>query len=126
MRVADAEGVSCEGFAGYDPDALRFTTPRDWDAIHRAFDARVIVNRGGLKQHSGIWRDLAVRQRRTSVDAQPGLVVEIARSHGLRVPLHERLVDIIHGLEDGRLKRGLAHLDELCQANADLYPDELA
>ena len=124
VRVADAEGVRCEGFSGYDPNVFRFTTPRDWTGIHRTFDERVAVNRRSLKPRSGIWRDLAVRHRPTEVDQQPGAVIEVARAHGLRVPLHERIVPMIHELEDGRRARTPANLEELCGLNARAYPAE--
>jgi 2-dehydropantoate 2-reductase len=121
VRVADAEGVRCEGFAGYDPNVMRFATPRDWNGIHRVLDQRVAVNRQSLKQWSGIWRDLAVRQRPTEVDAQPGAVVEIGRKHGLTLPLHDRVIEIIHDLEAGRRRRGPEHLDELRALSIDVY-----
>ena len=35
-----------------------------------AIDVMVQFNRGSAKSHSGIWRDLAVRKRKTEVDAQ--------------------------------------------------------
>ena len=122
VLVSDAEGVRCQGFAGYDPDVMRFATPRDWDGINRTLDQRVAVNRKSLKPRSGVWRDLAVRRRPTEIDEHMGAVVAIGRTHGLRLPLNERLIAIIHELERGRRERGLANLDELAALSEDAYP----
>jgi 2-dehydropantoate 2-reductase len=121
VRVADAEGVRSEGFDGYDPDAMRFTTPRDWGAIHRCLDRLVDFNRHSLKQKSGIWRDLVVRRRRTEVDCQIGVVAGTARGHGLTVPLNQRLAELIHDLENGKRPMAHANLDELRCLNEELY-----
>ncbi len=124
IQVADAEDVRSEGFDGYDPDTMRFTTPRDWDAIRRCLDGMTARARHSLKQKSGIWRDLAVRRRRTEVDYQLGLVLDIARGRGLRLPLTARLTEVIHDLEAGRRRMASANLDELRRLNEATYPSE--
>ncbi len=124
VRVADAEGVRCEGFAGYDPAALRFAVPRDWAAIHRSLDQRVLVNRASINARCGMWRDMAMKHRRTEVDAHLGLLVEIAASHGLAAPLNARLIEIIHDLEEGRRVRRLENLEELRNLNDRCYPSD--
>jgi len=121
IRVADAEGVRVEGFDGYDPDAMRFADPRDWKGIHASLDRLVAFNRGSLKQKSGIWRDLAVRRRRTEVDEHLGVVVTAGRSRGLEAPLNRRLIEIIHDLEEGRRAMAPANLAELRRLNGDVY-----
>jgi len=124
VRVADAEGVRSVGFSGYDADAMRFTTPRDWAAIHRCLDQRVIVNRQSLNTHNGIWRDMVIKHRPTEIDAQLGVVVDVARAHGLATPLNERVIDLIHDLEAGRRGRGPANIEELRALNEAVYPHE--
>jgi 2-dehydropantoate 2-reductase len=121
VRVADAEGVRSEGFDGYDPDAMRLTEPRAWAAIHQSLDRLAEFNRRSLKQKSGIWRDLAVRHRRTEVDYQIGPVIAMARVHGLEVPLNQRLVELIHDLEEGRRTMARTNLDELRRINDEMY-----
>jgi 2-dehydropantoate 2-reductase len=66
-----------------------------------------------MRPWRGIWRDLAVRKRRTEVDEQIGAVLEIGRDHGLPMPLTGRLVTTIHELEDGTRQRTVANIDEL-------------
>ncbi len=121
VAVADAEGVRSEGFDGYDPNAMRFATPRDWDGIQRSLDRLAEFNRHSLKQKSGIWRDLAVRRRRTEVDVQIGAVVDMGRRTGVRAPLNEQLVAVIHDLEDGRREMRRTNLDELRRLDEELY-----
>lgn len=123
VRVADAEGVRSEGFDGYDPGAMRFTQPRHWAAIHRSLDRLAAFNRASLKQKSGIWRDLAVRRRRTEVDHQIGVVVEAAHQRGCAAPLNRHLMELIHELEDGRRAMGPANLDELRRLSEHAYPE---
>jgi 2-dehydropantoate 2-reductase len=64
--------------------------------------AMVEHNRHTAKTHSGIWRDLAVRKRRTEVDAQVGLLVTLGKKHGVETPTLARLVELIHDIEEGR------------------------
>jgi 2-dehydropantoate 2-reductase len=125
VLTAEAEGVRSEGFDGYDPAPMRFTAPRDWAGVRASLDRLVAFNRTSLKQKSGIWRDLAVRHRRTEVDHQLGPVVEIARGHGLRLPLNERLIELIHDLETGRRAMAPENLAELRRLSQSAYPQEV-
>ncbi len=62
----------------------------------------VAFNRPNAKTHSGVWRDLAVRKRRTEVDVQIAPVAEIGATHGIACPSVEALVAMIHEIEDGK------------------------
>lgn len=111
MAVAQAHGVAPEGFNGFDPHAF---LPGGEDALaQRSLGEMVIFNRGSAKTHSGIWRDLAVRKRRTEVDAQLGPIVELGREAGIPTPLNARLIELIHDIEDGRRPQSLDTLAEL-------------
>ena len=72
-------------------------------------------NRRSAKTHSGIWRDLAVRKRRTEVDAQLGIVVTLAREAGVPVPITARLVELIHDIENGARAQSLETLELLAE-----------
>jgi 2-dehydropantoate 2-reductase len=111
MRVAAARGVSPMGFNGFDPAA--FATGAGEAALKASIDAMVTFNRGSAKSHSGIWRDLAVRKRRTEVDAQIGIIGEIGREIGIPTPALARLVALIHDIEDGRRPLDWSTLDEM-------------
>jgi len=112
--VAAAERVRLEPFDGFDPAA--FTADAPTDALARSFADMVAFNRRSAKTHSGIWRDLAVRRRRTEIDAQIGPIVAIGKEHGLATPLIARLIALIHDIEDGRLPQAWATLDALAAA----------
>jgi 2-dehydropantoate 2-reductase len=114
--VAAAERVRLEAFDGFDPAA--FTAGAPAAALARSFAEMVAFNRRSAKTHSGIWRDLAVRKRRTEIDAQIGPVVEIGGQHGVPTPLSECLIALIHDIEDGRRPQDWATLDALAAAHA--------
>jgi 2-dehydropantoate 2-reductase len=82
-----------EPFDGFDP--------ADLDG---SIDRLVEFNRGSAKTHSGIYRDLAVRHRKTEVDAMLG---------SLEGPLIHRTGALIHAIEDGRRVCERANLDLL-------------
>jgi 2-dehydropantoate 2-reductase len=110
-RVASANNITTEAFNGFDPAAFSPTaTPADTE---RSFDEMVAHNKTSLKSHSGIWRDLAVRKRKTEVDAQVLPVVETGRTLGVPTPIASRLVAMIHEIEDGKRPLSLDNLDEL-------------
>lgn len=98
--VARAEGVTPRGFNGFDPDA--FAPGATAAQAQASVDAMVAFNRGSAKTHSGIWRDLAVRKRRTEVDMQIAPIATIGARHGLPCPTIRRLVAAIHAAEAGQ------------------------
>jgi 2-dehydropantoate 2-reductase len=111
LAVARARGVTPEAFDGFEPAAYG---PRATSgAASRSLDALVAHNRRSAKSHSGIWRDLAVRKRRTEVDAQLGIVVSLGREAGVATPLTARLVELIHDIENGVRPLSLDTLDAL-------------
>ena len=111
LAVAKARGISPETFDGFDPSAYLPDAPPG--AAERSLDDLVAHNRRSAKTHSGIWRDLAVRKRRTEVDAQLGIVVALGSEAGVATPLTTRLVDLIHEIENGARPQSLHAADAL-------------
>jgi 2-dehydropantoate 2-reductase len=111
MAVARAEGVTPLGFNGFDPMAFMPEAPES--AARASVALLADFNRHTAKAHSGIWRDLAVRKRRTEVDAQIAIIAEIGASHGVETRAIRRLVSLIHDIEDGRRAQSWATLDEV-------------
>jgi 2-dehydropantoate 2-reductase len=100
MAVARARGIEPVGFDGFDPLAFAADAP---EATTRTCIAELAkFNRGGAKSHSGVWRDLAVRKRKTEVDLQIGIISERAREVGVDTPAICRLVQLVHDIEEGR------------------------
>jgi 2-dehydropantoate 2-reductase len=100
MRTAKAEGVVPRGFNGFDPEA--FGEGATEEQARASLAQLADFNSKTAKTHTGIWRDLAVRKRRTEVDPQVGAVAAVAREHGIPTPMLDRLVELIHDIEDGR------------------------
>jgi len=115
LRVAAARGVEPLGFDGFEPDIIRSGEAQPIDA---SFDRLVAIRRTDQKTHSGVWRDLAVRKRRTEVDAHFLPIVDEAERHQLATPLLRRLIALIHEVEDGQRALDRANLDELAAAGA--------
>ena len=114
LAVAAARRVTPEAFDGFDPSAYLPSAPPG--AAEHSLDALVAHNRRSAKTHSGIWRDLAVRKRRTEVDAQLGIVVTLGGQSGVPTPLTARLVELIHDIENGARAQSLDSLDTLAAA----------
>lgn len=99
-EVTLAEGITPMGFNGYDPNAFMPNAPRE--LAERAVADLVVFNRPSAKTHSGIWRDLFVRKRRTEVDVQIKPIADIGAKHGIATPTISKLVALIHEIEDGK------------------------
>lgn len=106
--VAQAEGVKQMGFNGYDPAAFSSTGLESAQAD--SFDAMVAFNRRSAKARSGVWRDLAIRNRKTEVDGQFLPILDMAVQHNIDVPNLINLVSLIHDIEDATRPRGMAAL----------------
>ena len=114
VEVALAEGVDPQGFNGFDPRA--FMPNADPALAAACVDAMVAFNRPNAKTHSGVWRDLAVRRRRTEIDVQIAPIAEIGARHGIACPTTDKLVRMIHEMEDGTRAMSDANLLELIPA----------
>ncbi|ROS51518.1 ketopantoate reductase family protein [Frigoribacterium sp. PhB24] len=123
LTVARAEGVALEGFDAFTPgaylsaeaggvDGPDAVTGRA-DGPDEATDALVAWLGRQTKKRSGIWRDIAVRGRRTEVPTQYAPVLAAAERHGVPVPLTRWLVESIVRLETGRIAMSEDHLVEL-------------
>jgi 2-dehydropantoate 2-reductase len=113
MDVALRAGIRLEPFDEYDPADYYAAARGDLDARDRAMASIATHYRAATKTKTGIWRDLAVRKRKTEVGALLGATVAKARGYGLAMPLTERLIAMIEELETGRRQMAWANLDEL-------------
>jgi 2-dehydropantoate 2-reductase len=100
LAVADALGLDVEPVDGFDPRSLRggesesAAARATWDA-HRAY-----WRRGGAKR-TGIWRDLAIRRRRTEAAPILGALVAAAERVGRPVPRVRTMLARYAALEAG-------------------------
>ncbi|MEM9470418.1 MAG: 2-dehydropantoate 2-reductase N-terminal domain-containing protein [Pseudomonadota bacterium] len=111
MAVAGARGVQPTGFNGFDPEAFMADAS---EADARACIARLAeFNSTTAKTHSGIWRDLAVRKRRTEVDPQIGIICDLGRSAGIPTPGLDAVKHLINDIEAGRREQSAETFQEL-------------
>ncbi|MEM7737093.1 MAG: 2-dehydropantoate 2-reductase [Deinococcota bacterium] len=113
MRVALARGIQPEAFNGFDPHAFMPGAPEAQSKTSLA--GMVAFNRRSAKTHTGVWRDLAVRKRKTEIDVQLVPILPLAAEVGVAVPYLEQLVTLIHEVEDGVVGQDLTLLDVLEQ-----------
>ncbi len=117
MAVASARRIKPVGFNGFDPACF---APGASEAGSRASIAALAeFNRHTAKTHSGIYRDLAVRKRKTEVDPQIGVIAELGREAGIATPAITCLVSLIHDIEDGRRPMSMETfevLTKVCEA----------
>jgi 2-dehydropantoate 2-reductase len=116
MLTAVSEGVVPKPFNGFEPTA--FMPGADDTAALKSLADLAAFNSKTAKTHTGIYRDLAVRKRKTEVDPQVGTVAEIAAGHGIDTPLLRRLVDLIHDIEDSRREMSSETFHELTKVLA--------
>ena len=102
LAVADKAGVRVEPFDEFDPAWYRAALAGDAVARQRAMGAIAAHYRAHTKTKTGIWRDLAVRKRKTEVDGQLGVLARKGESLGVAMPLTRALTGIIQDLEEGR------------------------
>lgn len=111
--VAAINNIKPEAFDGFDPAAFGpLATP---EQTNKSFDDMSVHNRKSVKSHSGIWRDLAIRKRKTEVDAQVLPVVEIGKESRVPTPLAARVITMIHEIEDGKRPLAMANIEELAR-----------
>ncbi len=111
MQVAAARGIAPVGFNGFDPSA--FAPGADAARSRASIAALAAFNRHTAKTHSGIWRDLAVRKRKTEVDPQIGIIARLGAEAGVDTPAIRALVDLIHDVEEGRRPQSAATMQRL-------------
>lgn len=111
--VAAAQKVKTEAFDGFDPAAFAPNAPQS--AVDKSFADMVAHNRRSTKSHSGIWRDLAIRKRKTEVLAQLGPIVALGEKQGIPTPLTRRLIGMIEAIGAGTRPLTMGNLAEMAE-----------
>ena len=93
------------------------------------FDKAInVVYRKMVKNYTGLYRDLAVRKRRSEIDGTVGTTVEMGEKLGLRLPLSQLLVQMVHEIEEGKRSictENMLQLQEECDKLYPRGPEEL-
>jgi 2-dehydropantoate 2-reductase len=101
--------------------AFAFPPRRDHARMAASLDALVAFNRTSLKARSGIWRDLAVRRRKTEVEMMVTGLRARAAAHGLPIPLVETVGRMVMEIETGGRRMTWDNIRELSARNARAY-----
>ncbi len=102
--VGRTQAQPLEMIGDFDPNAF---APGD-DFVERADTTLLEMAepmRASEKQHMGIWRDLAIKKRKTEVDMQTAVIVEYGNRLGIPTPVNAATLRVTHEIEDG--ERGM-------------------
>jgi len=113
LEAAERAGVTPLGFDNWKPEMVYPRESRDVEKLNAQLEVLANWMAGNKKTKSGIWRDLAVRKRKTEVDFQLGLVQQIAAEHGLDVPVTSAVIRMIKEIEAGTRPMSWENLTEL-------------
>jgi 2-dehydropantoate 2-reductase len=116
-EVADDLGIRVEPFDGFDARAVgRY---REAPAPAQAsWDGQVAYWRRSIAGRTGVWRDLAIRRRRTEAGPILGAFIDAAAGVGRPAPRARALLRMIEEIETGRRAIAWANLGELDRAPA--------
>ncbi|WP_019415456.1 ketopantoate reductase family protein [Paenisporosarcina sp. TG20] len=120
LETADKENVSPLGFDDWEPTLVYPRKTRNIEELNFQLDKLADRMAANKKTKSGIWRDLAIRKRKTEVDAQLVPILEIAKGHGVKTPLLEALVVAIKEIEEGAKQMSWNNLYDLEELNKSL------
>ena len=113
IAVAERSGARLEAFDGFEPGLMRPKSPAEWAAAVASFDVLLDTLWRQIKRRTGIWRDLAIRKRKTEVDLRVTDLVRRGRALDLDMTLNARLADMIHEIEAGDRPLEWSNLDEI-------------
>lgn len=116
IELADKHDVHLECLDDFDPALYRERQ------VRQALTLTADHYRSLLKQHTGLYRDLAVRRRVSEVEGTIGRAVDLGADHGLPMPAHRRLLDMVHEIERGSRALSVENLHELAAACGEASP----
>ena len=110
--VAKSQADKLERIGEFDPNA--FAPGPDAEATgNTAIQALSDATASSVKQHMGIWRDLAVKRRKTEVDMQIAVLVSTGREQSIPTPVNAAVLVVIHEIEAGERGMGWDNLDAI-------------
>jgi 2-dehydropantoate 2-reductase len=118
LAVCSSEDIIPERFQDFNPIAFM---RGDRAGIHESLTSLAAERRRNNKLRSGIWRDLAVRKRKTEVREQFAPIRAAAQRNGVEIPTIGTLVDLVHDVELGKREIGPSLAEELISRAAALH-----
>ncbi|HVX30176.1 MAG TPA: ketopantoate reductase family protein [Nitrolancea sp.] len=111
VRIAEVEGVRLEWFEPFEPTLFR--EPLDPAEVNAFYDRVAARFKARIKQHTGIWRDLRIRRRKTEVEWLTGELLRRAEKYGIGLPVNARIAEMIAEIERGEREQSWQNLQEL-------------
>ena len=110
--VAAAQGYPLEMIGNFNPNV--FKRQPGWEAeANRVLDELGAEMQDSFKPHMGIWMDLKVKRRKTEIDMQSGPIVQAGKRLGIPTPVNDKVVEVVHEIEEGKRGMGWNNLDVL-------------
>ena len=119
MQVPKALNIELISFDDFRPDLYRQGRYRE------ALKVTADHYRPMVKNYTGLYRDLAVRRRKSEIDGTVGIVVQMGERLGLDLPLNRKLVSMVKEIEGGRRMICTENLLELKSEYGKIYPEGL-
>jgi len=113
LAVAHHNQVTPMGFDDWEPSLYYPIETRNWNDINLKMEDLIKRLRSYTKTRSGIWRDLAVRKRKTEVPNQFIPIIKMGEDFGINMVLTKALVRLITEVENGEREINVSNLDEL-------------
>ncbi|MCM3764667.1 ketopantoate reductase family protein [Neobacillus niacini] len=113
LEVAEKESVTTIAFDDWDPSLVYPRETRKSELLDDQLEKLAVRMATNKKTKSGIWRDLAVRKRKTEIDSQLVPIVEIGAKHNVSMPLTTLLISLIKELEAQSIKMDWDNLNKL-------------
>lgn len=113
LAVANHNKVTPMGFDDWEPSLYYPIETRNWTDINLKMADLIKRLRSYTKTRSGIWRDLAVRKRKTEVPNQFIPIIKMGEDIGLNMVLTKALVRLITEVETGEREISLSNIEEL-------------
>lgn len=108
INVGIAAGIEMEPMQGLDlGKLLKFTTIEERDANDHAYEAFFGPHR---KLKASMLQDLE-KGRKCEIDAINGVVCDWGRKYGIATPVNDQVVEIVHGIEDGKYEYKFSNLE---------------
>ncbi|MFT9597343.1 ketopantoate reductase family protein [Mesobacillus sp.] len=121
LEAAHVKNVNVHSFDVWRPELIFPRENQKRELLNAEFDRISTWMAKNKKQKSGIWRDIAVRNRKTEVDFDLVPILEIGRQHNLSFPLTKFVIERIKELEQGVKQMSWDNLMDLKK----LYEDEV-
>jgi 2-dehydropantoate 2-reductase len=116
-RVGAAQGYRLEPIGPFEP--ADFLPGPGWEErANGSLDRIADEMAHSIKQHTGVWRDLRVKRRKTEVERHAEVAAR-GEALGIATPLNRAIVALVHQIERGERGMGWDNLDVLASHIAD-------